>query len=108
MTYTVVTGEQIRAARALCRVEQARLAKAAGLSNQTIKRLESFKGPVDATTRTVGALVRAFHSFGVVFDLDVGAGPGLRLLDQQPDRANEIGAQGAQRPPLQLRKAASG
>lgn len=82
MTYSILTGGQIRAARALCRVEQAELARVAALSVQTIKRLESFKGPVDATTRTVSALMKAFHAFGVVFDLDVGAGPGLRLLDE--------------------------
>ncbi len=80
MPYRVPTGGQIRGARALCRVEQAELAEAAGLSVQTIKRLESFEGPVDATTRTVSALMAAFRNFGVVFDLNIGAGPGLRFL----------------------------
>ncbi|MDO9076885.1 MAG: helix-turn-helix transcriptional regulator [Brevundimonas sp.] len=87
MSYSVPTGGQIRAARALCRVEQAELAQAANLSVQTIKRLESFQGPVDATTRTVSALTTAFHAFGVVFD--VGAGPGLRLLDHRLGRVDE-------------------
>lgn len=81
-TYSVLTGGQIRAARALCRVEQTELAQAANLSVQTIKRLEGFTGPVDATTRTVSALMKAFHGFGIVFDLNVGAGPGLRFLDR--------------------------
>ena len=81
MTFSILTGEQIRAARALSRLEQAELARMAGLSLQTIKRLEGFKGPVDATTRTLGALSAAFFSRGVVFDLGLGAGPGLRLLD---------------------------
>lgn len=89
MSYSVPTGGQIRAARALCRVEQAELAQATNLSVQTIKRLESFQGPVDATTRTVSALTTAFHAFGVVFDLDVGAGPGLRLLDHRLGRVDE-------------------
>jgi transcriptional regulator with XRE-family HTH domain len=66
-------------------VEQAELAQASGLSIQTIKRLEQFKGPIEATTRTAAALVEAFRSYGVVFDLDldVGAGPGLRLLESE-------------------------
>tara|TARA_R110000744_G_scaffold352727_1_gene458948 strand:+ start:322 stop:603 length:282 start_codon:yes stop_codon:yes gene_type:complete len=81
MSYSVITGEQIRAARALARIEQAELAQASGLSVQTIKRLEQFKGPIEATTRTVTALVGAFQAFGVGFDLSVGAGPGLRFLD---------------------------
>lgn len=89
MPFSVPTGGQIRAARALCRVEQAELARVANLSVQTIKRLEGFQGPVDATTRTVSALTTAFHAFGVVFDLDAGAGPGLRLLDQRLGRVDE-------------------
>jgi transcriptional regulator with XRE-family HTH domain len=83
MSYSILTGGQIRAARALSRVEQAELAQASGLSIQTIKRLEQFKGPIEATTRTAAALVEAFRSYGVVFDLDVGAGPGLRLLESE-------------------------
>lgn len=81
MIYGLITGEQIRAARALCRLEQADLAQAAGVSVQTVKRLEGFQGPVEATTRTVSALMKAFRGFGVVFDLDAGTGPGLRFLD---------------------------
>lgn len=81
MSYSILTGEQIRAARALSRIEQSELARVSGLSLQTIKRLERFKGPIEATTRTVIALMTAFRSLGVVFDLDAGAGPGLRLFD---------------------------
>ena len=86
MGYEILTGEQIRAARALSRIEQAELARAAGLSLQTIKRLERFKGPIEATTRTLAALTKAFHAAGVVFDLDKGAGPGLRLADPSAAR----------------------
>lgn len=81
MTYSVLTGEQIRAARALARLEQSELARVSGLSLQTIKRLERFRGPIETTTRTVNALMTAFHQSGVVFDLEGGAGPGLRLRD---------------------------
>ena len=38
-----LTGEQIRAARALGRIEQAELAKRSGLSLETIKRLERLR-----------------------------------------------------------------
>lgn len=82
-----LSGEQIRAARAFLRLEQVELARAAGLSLETIKRLERMRGPVDATMRTVGAIVRAFHDRGLVFDLTAGSGPGLRLISDYPGEA---------------------
>jgi DNA-binding XRE family transcriptional regulator len=83
-----LTGEQIRAGRALCRLEQAQLARCAGVSLETIKRLEGFRGPVEATTRTIAALIRAFEAVGVVFDLRSGSGPGVRLAGPQAQRNN--------------------
>lgn len=81
MAFSILTGEQIRAGRAMVRLEQSDLALAAGLSLQTIKRLEGFHGPVEATTRSLEALITAFETKGVVFDLNSGAGPGLRLAE---------------------------
>lgn len=76
----LLTGEQIRAGRAFLRLEQSELAKAAGLSLETIKRLEKMRGPVDANVRTVAALTEAFHRAGLVFDLGREEGLGLRFL----------------------------
>lgn len=75
-----LSGEQIRAGRALLRLEQCDLARASGVSLQTIKRLEGMRGPVEATMRTVSAIERAFHAHGLVFDLAAGEGPGVRLV----------------------------
>ncbi len=75
-----LSGEQIRAGRAFLRLEQTELARAAGVSLETIKRLERMRGPVDATMRTVASIERAFHERGLVFDLSGGEGPGLRLI----------------------------
>jgi len=72
-------GEQIRAGRAFLRLEQTELAAASGLSLETIKRLEGIRGAVEAHARTVQALLTAFRDRGVTFDLQNGAGPGLRL-----------------------------
>jgi len=83
----VLTGEQIRAARAFLRIDQLELAKAAHVSLETIKRLERMRGPVEANTRTVVAIAKAFVDYGVVFDLKQGEGPGLRLLGPL-DRVN--------------------
>ena len=77
---TLLTGEQIRAGRALLRLEQLDLAKAAKVSLETIKRLEGMRGPVEANTRTVIAIAEAFQRLGLVFNLDFGSGPGLRLV----------------------------
>ncbi len=63
-----ITGEQVRAARALLRVDQKQIALAAGVSLETIKRLEAVEGPINVTSRTLSALRNAFLKFGVVFD----------------------------------------
>jgi transcriptional regulator with XRE-family HTH domain len=75
----MLTGEQIRAARALARMDQIKLAAAAGLSLPTIKRLEKMEGPISANTNTETALRRAFGDHGVIFIDENGEGPGVRL-----------------------------
>lgn len=65
-----LTGEQIRAARALSRIEQVELARLSGLSLETIKRLERIRGPVEANARTLRAILDAFATIGVQFDGD--------------------------------------
>ncbi len=77
---SLLTGEQIRAGRAIARLEQAELARASGVSLETIKRLERMRGPVEANTRTVRAISEAFSELGVGFDLRFGDGPGVRLI----------------------------
>lgn len=69
-----LTGEQIRAGRAIARVEQAELARRSGLSLETIKRLERIRGPVDANIRTLNALSEAFDGLAIAFDFDDGVG----------------------------------
>ena len=63
-----LSGEQIRAARAILRLDQSALATGAGVSIETIKRLEGMRGPVEANTRTVEAIAAAFRRLGVDFD----------------------------------------
>lgn len=69
MTFNILllTGEQIRAARALSRIEQTDLARRATLSLETIKRLERIRGPVEANARTLRAIQRAFEEIGISF-----------------------------------------
>lgn len=76
----MLTGGQIRAARALARMDQVALAAAAGLSEPTIKRLEKMEGPITANTRTEAAIRKAFGDAGVVFIEPDVQGPGVRLV----------------------------
>ncbi len=82
----LLTGEQLRAARALLRWERKDLALASKLSEQTIKRLESIRGDVNAHPVTIDALLRTFDQAGVeVIAASDGKGAGVRFkTDQQP------------------------
>lgn len=83
-----LTGEQIRAARALARIEQAELAQRSRLSLETIKRLERIRGRVEANSRTLSAIDDAFASLGIQFDSCEEGGVGVCRLPQtgQPSR----------------------
>jgi transcriptional regulator with XRE-family HTH domain len=73
----LVTSEQLRAARAMLRMEQPSLAAAAGVSVNTISRIETIDGPIIARTDTVRRLQRALEAAGITFT--DGDGPGVRM-----------------------------
>lgn len=79
------TPEQLRAARSLLRWDQAQLARASGVSVETIKRLEAQKGRLAARTDTIYALRAAFEARGIVFvpptDQESLAGAGVVFAD---------------------------
>jgi transcriptional regulator with XRE-family HTH domain len=75
----MLTGEQIRGARAMARMEQRELAEKAGVSIETAKRLESKVGTLSALTGTIAAIRTALESAGVIFVDENGHGPGVRL-----------------------------
>lgn len=79
-----LTGEQIRAARALSRLEQTDLARLSGLSLETIKRLERIRGAVDANARTLRAIQDAFAGIGVHFDGDAAGRMGVLRYATRP------------------------
>jgi len=69
---------QLRAARALLDWSQTTLAEKAGLSVETIKRLERTKGTLEATkVSTLEAITGAIEKAGVEFTN--GDAPGVRL-----------------------------
>ena len=73
----MLTGEQIRAARALLRWGQAELAEKSEVSLETIKRLEGMRGEVGAHTTTVSAIESALKAGGI--EIISNGGPGVRL-----------------------------
>jgi transcriptional regulator with XRE-family HTH domain len=69
---SLVTGAQLRAARAMVRLEQEKLAVLAGISANTIRNLEGNEGPLNARMGTVRALQQALETAGVEFLPDEG------------------------------------
>jgi predicted transcriptional regulator len=81
----MLTSEQVRAARALLRMDQKELAERSGVSLPSIKRLEQMDGPLAATrVSTVDAIQRAFEAAGITFIPENGGGAGVRLKSPKP------------------------
>jgi predicted transcriptional regulator len=77
---------QIRAARAAVRMEQERLAATAGVSVNTVKRIEATDGTIPARLDTMRTLQRALEATGVEF-----VPGGLRVHDREAKRFGEAG-----------------
>ncbi|MBO9168421.1 helix-turn-helix domain-containing protein [Rhizobium sp. L245/93] len=84
----MLTAEQIRAARALVRMEQKDLAERSGVSLPSIKRLEQMDGPLTATrVSTVEAIKSALEAVGIEFIPENGGGAGVRLTKPRGGQA---------------------
>jgi transcriptional regulator with XRE-family HTH domain len=66
----MITSEQIRAARALLRIEQDDLARRAHVSVTTIRRIEAENGAVRVAEATVGEIRKALEAGGAEFIAD--------------------------------------
>ena len=73
----LISGRQLRAARALLGWDQPKLAKAARVAIGTIRRMESFSGAIGAQTGTLYKVQAALEKGGVEFLNDDA--PGVRL-----------------------------
>jgi transcriptional regulator with XRE-family HTH domain len=86
----VLTGAQVRAARALLRWEVAELAAAAGIPEAEVALLEAHDGAPAPGAVDADAIRRALEAAGV--DLLDGGAPGARLRPQaegmRPDELN--------------------
>jgi transcriptional regulator with XRE-family HTH domain len=84
----VITGGQMKAARALLGIDQKQLAELAGLSVPTIQRMEAsegtVRGVVESLTRVVEALSRAGVDLIGEGAASTGGGRGVRLKEPAP------------------------
>jgi transcriptional regulator with XRE-family HTH domain len=78
----MVTGSQIRAARAILRWSGETLAEKAGVGIQTIKRMEAVDGVPPGRAVTVSDVQRALETAGIEFIDENGGGPGVRLSER--------------------------
>jgi transcriptional regulator with XRE-family HTH domain len=74
----MISGSQIRAARALLGMTQTDLTERSGVSFATIQRMESL-GTGRSSAANVDAIQKALEKAGVVFIAENGGGAGVRL-----------------------------
>jgi len=82
----MVTGEQIRAARAMLRLSQRQFAELAHVSENAVRRMERTRGPLPIGDMLVEAVRTAVEAAGVHF-IEAGAysrtgGAGVRLAGE--------------------------
>ncbi|HHZ10571.1 MAG TPA: helix-turn-helix domain-containing protein [Rhizobiales bacterium] len=90
----MITGSQMRAARALLGLDQKELAAIAGLSVPTIQRMEASEGTVRGVVESLTRVVEAIERAGVELIADgavsSGGGRGVRLKrSARPSEAAE-------------------
>jgi transcriptional regulator with XRE-family HTH domain len=81
----MITGEQIRSARAALRWTAVQLAAAAGVSVPTVMRLEAHNGVPPSRSSSLVAIEAAFEVAGIEFIGTPDDGPGIRV--RQPPRS---------------------
>ena len=79
----MITGMQIRAARAVLKWSAQELATRVGASLRTIQRLELAEGIPATRASTLQDIQLVFEKAGVEFINENGGGPGVRLRKRQ-------------------------
>jgi transcriptional regulator with XRE-family HTH domain len=83
----MLTGAQMRAARALVRWTVEDLAKAAKVGVMTVRRAEASDGLPSMLANNLAAIRSALEAAGVIFVEENGEGPGVRLRKVRQDNA---------------------
>lgn len=76
---SMITGSQIRSARAALRISAVELALKAGVGEQTIKRFEASDGVPPSRSTTLLIVKKALESAGIEFVGTPEDAPGIRL-----------------------------
>nr|WP_247636295.1 transcriptional regulator [Methylobacterium sp. 37f] len=79
----IITGAQVRAARALLRWSADELAESSRLGVATIRRAELKDGPITSTAANARAIRNAFEHAGLEFIPENGGGSGVRFRERQ-------------------------
>ncbi|WP_262514428.1 hypothetical protein [Agrobacterium tumefaciens] len=91
----MISAEQLRAARAMLKIEQGVLAEKACVSIETIKRFEAMAGPLKGRDDTITSIINALEFAGIEFIFGEGAdgygGAGVRFaIDRSARLRNRI------------------
>ena len=77
---SMISGAQIRAARALLGISAADLAAETGISHRTIQRFEADDGVPAGRTDNMDQIIRVLEKRGIEFTGDPVSSPGVQLL----------------------------
>jgi transcriptional regulator with XRE-family HTH domain len=86
----MITGEQLRAARAMLRLDQGQLADEADISVETLKRFEAAEGEIKGRLDNIQTVERVLQAHGIVFiesrldgDDDQKSGRGVKFAEDR-------------------------
>ena len=88
----MISGAQIRAARALLGITAADLAERADISHRTLQRFEAVDGLPDAQSRNLNQVKAALEELGIIFVGEPATSPGVQLQRQSPKKKKRSGA----------------
>ena len=81
----MISGGQMRAARALLNMDRKTLAELSGLSMPTIQRMETSKGSVRSNVESLEKIINTFKAAGIALISDeqqsLSGGRGVRLIE---------------------------
>ena len=86
---SMISGAQIRAARALLGMSASELAKRAGVGWATVQRFESAEGVPDSRSGTLQSIKETLENAGVIFLGDPATSPGVQLQRQSPKKKSK-------------------
>jgi len=86
----VITGTQIKAARAMLYWSATETAEKARLTRLTVERLEQHPGIPPSRAQTLASLQKVFEAAGIEFVGSPEEGPGVRLWGKGRGRAKEV------------------